>query len=40
MKDFLEVSGKSLGGEFFLANEALIERAWKLGVQAAENWKP
>lgn len=39
MKDFLEVSGKSLGGEFFLANDASINRAWTLGVQAAENWK-
>ena len=40
MKDALEVAGKSLGGEFFLAEEGAIEHAWKLGVSAAENWKP
>lgn len=40
MKDYLEVSGKPLGGEFFLADEKSIARAWELGVQTAENWKP
>lgn len=39
MKDLLEKSGKSLGGEFFLASETSINDAWNLGVQTAKNWK-
>ena len=39
MKDTLVSQGKSLGGEFFLADEKSIERAWNAGIHAAENWK-
>ena len=39
MKDLLEREGKSLGGEFFLADKSAIDRAWKAAVHAAENWK-
>ena len=39
MKDALVLQGKSLGGEFFLADEKSIERAWNAGIHAAENWK-
>ncbi|GAA4009978.1 hypothetical protein [Sphingomonas humi] len=38
MKDALRESGKSLGGEFFLADHQSIERAWMLGLRAAERW--
>ena len=38
MKDLLEVEGDSLGGEFFLANEHSIKRAWNAALLAAENW--
>jgi len=40
MKDFLEKNTKSLGGEFFLANDEDIDKAWKKAVSAARNWKP
>jgi len=40
MKELLEQEGKSLGGEFFLADQRAIERAWTAAIQAAENWKP
>ena len=36
MKDCLETSGKSLGGEFFLAGPEAIEAAWRQAVAAAE----
>lgn len=39
MKDLLDREGDSLGGEFFLADPASISRAWRDGVQAAENYK-
>lgn len=35
MKDFLELKGESLGGEFFLADDDLIQRAWDLGKAKA-----
>jgi hypothetical protein len=37
MKDYLERAGRSLGGEFFLASPDRVERAWRMGVSAAEN---
>ncbi|GAA4642367.1 hypothetical protein GCM10023115_05360 [Pontixanthobacter gangjinensis] len=40
MKDLLCQEGKSLGGEFFLADQPSIKRAWQAAVKAAENWKP
>jgi hypothetical protein len=40
MKDLLERDGKSLGGEFFLADQSAIDRAWTAAIHAAENWKP
>lgn len=40
MKDLLNREGMSLGGEFFLADQPSIERAWQAAVKAAENWKP
>ncbi len=39
MKESLNRSGKSLGGEFFLAGSDEIEAAWRRGVAAAENWR-
>ncbi len=36
MKDCLEKSGKSLGGEFFLAGPEAVEAAWRQAVAAAE----
>lgn len=39
MKDMLERDGRSLGGEFFLAEEAAVIRAWRAGNEAAENFK-
>lgn len=36
MKDWLERYGESLGGEFFLADQDQIDRAWRRGVEAAE----
>jgi len=39
MKDLLKNTGKSLGGEFFLADTAAIELAWQVAIKAAENWK-
>ena len=38
MKDFLEKSGKSLGGEFFLAGPEEIKTAWRQAIAAAESW--
>lgn len=38
MKDLLAKEGRSLGGEFFLADQAAVERAWTAGIQSAENW--
>jgi hypothetical protein len=37
MKELLEREGKSLGGEFFLADDRSIERAWHAAIKAAEN---
>lgn len=39
MKDLLELDGDSLTGEFFLADQNSIDRAWKAAIRAAENWK-
>lgn len=39
MKELLDRDGKSLGGEFFLADRNSIDRAWKAAIHAAENWK-
>ena len=39
MKESLNRSGKSLGGEFFLAGSDEIEAAWRRGVTVAENWR-
>lgn len=39
MKRLLLDEGKSLGGEFFLADAKSIHRAWKAAIVAAENWK-
>lgn len=39
MKKLLANEGKSLGGEFFLADTKLVDRAWKAAIVAAENWK-
>ncbi len=39
MKDLLEGAGKSLGGEFFLADKSAIKRAWEAAIKAAEKWK-
>lgn len=39
MKDMLANDGKSLGGEFFLADQHAIDRAWNAAIHAAENWK-
>jgi hypothetical protein len=38
MKNLLEVEQTSLGGEFFLADEEAIARAWAAAKSAAENW--
>jgi hypothetical protein len=38
MKELLDREAKSLGGEFFLADQQAIGRAWKAAIQAAENW--
>ena len=40
MKKLLAHEGNSLGGEFFLAETASIDRAWKAAIIAAENWNP
>lgn len=40
LKELLEREGKSLGGEFFLAEQSAIDRAWMAAIHAAENWKP
>lgn len=40
MKELLDREGKSLGGEFFLADQHAINRAWTAAIHAAENWKP
>jgi hypothetical protein len=39
MKKLLANEGKSLGGEFFLAETKSVDRAWKAAIVAAENWK-
>jgi hypothetical protein len=39
MKELLEGAGKSLGGEFFLADKSAIKRAWEAAIKAAEKWK-
>ena len=39
MKDLLEKSGRSLGGEFFLAEQAAIDLAWHAAIKASESWK-
>lgn len=36
----LEIAGRPLGGEFFLADDQAIEAAWAAGKHIAENWKP
>ena len=38
MKDTLAKTGKTLGGEFFLAGRAEIESAWQRAVEDAEKW--
>lgn len=38
MKEFLAEEGRSLGGEFFLAQQAAVERAWELGVETADRF--
>ncbi|WP_066592562.1 hypothetical protein [Sphingomonas pruni] len=40
MKESLVREGRSLGGEFFLADTQALDRAWKAAIIAAENWKP
>ena len=40
MKQILSDEGKSLGGEFFLAETQSVDRAWRAAIVAAENWKP
>lgn len=40
MKELLDQRGRSLGGEFFLADENAIDQAWKAAIEAAESWKP
>jgi hypothetical protein len=39
MKAMLHEQEQSLGGEFFLAHQDSIDRAWKGAIAAAENWK-
>lgn len=39
MKDALQREGRSLGGEFFLADQNAISCAWRTGVDAAEKHK-
>jgi len=39
MKDILVKRGRSLGGEFFLADRKAIETAWAAGIVAAEQFK-
>jgi len=36
---YLLDAGRTLGGEFFLADDAAIENAWLAGKQVAGNWK-
>ena len=38
MKNYLDKSAKSLGNEFFLADENVVERAWKKAKIAAEEY--
>ena len=38
MKDMLAKTGKTLGGEFFLAGRAEIESAWQRAVEDVERW--
>lgn len=38
MKDILDEDAQSLGGEFFLADEAEYDQAWYRGKRAARNW--
>jgi hypothetical protein len=40
MKDRLEFIGRSLGGEFFLADRKALDRAWQEAIATAEGWKP
>lgn len=40
MKGHLQKCGRSLGGEFFLADDVAIEDAWRLALKAAKGWKP
>lgn len=40
MKDLLSKSGRSLGGEFFLASGQAVQQAWDRALIAAKNWKP
>jgi hypothetical protein len=39
MKRHLAIKAKHLGGEFYLASEAEIEKAWKLGHDAARSFE-
>lgn len=39
MVNYLKENGRSLGGEFFLASDDAIERAWSLGVKTAKGWR-
>jgi len=39
MKRYLAASGEHLEGEFYLADDAHIDQAWRLGVAAAETFR-
>lgn len=39
MKAMLDGEGRSLGGEFFLAEPAALERAWRAAIAAADKFK-
>lgn len=40
MKDVLSSKGRSLGREFFMADDTAIEEAWQSAIDAAKGWKP
>lgn len=39
MKAMLDREGRSLGGEFFLAEPAAVQRAWRAAIDAADKFK-
>lgn len=39
LKKLLDATGKSLGGEFFLAGADMIEAAWRQAIDEAEKWR-